>query len=294
MLKLRLEYHEQRAPAVPPIGAPGLQVWRNRRGGVVASGFRHGGQYWMHWPYLATFGFSLDDSFITAFPEVAAPVDLIWDTYRRSVLPMALQAMGLEALHASAVLASSGVIAFCAASETGKSTVAFGLHRRGFSQWSDDGVVFQTDRTSMTTLPLPFEVRLRSGSEEIFGNDVPLATRFRDNGPGDQMHSVPAALTAICVLTRVERTLFDGPARIERVLPAEAFRAVLAHAHTFDPFNGPRREQMLRTYLDLVARVPIFEARFAPAREQVEALLDTLVGGLAIQAPAAQSAVCAP
>ena len=57
----------------------------------------------MIWPRLAAYRFRWPDaSFITAYPDADAPIATVWDTYRRSVLPMAMQAAGWEALHASA------------------------------------------------------------------------------------------------------------------------------------------------------------------------------------------------
>ena len=55
---------------------------------------------------------------------------------------MALHAHGDEAIHASAVLLGDAVVAFCGRSQTGKSTVAYGLHRRGCRVWADDTLVF--------------------------------------------------------------------------------------------------------------------------------------------------------
>ena len=132
MLKLRFAGPGAVAPD-PLVERPsGVHVWLNRQGGVVARGFREAGFYWMAWPDLATYGFASGDPFITAYAVHGAPIDVIWDVYRRSVVPMALQAFGWEALHASAIVTDRGIVGFCAISETGKSTVAFGLRRRGF------------------------------------------------------------------------------------------------------------------------------------------------------------------
>jgi hypothetical protein len=248
----------------------------------------------MYWPELTTtFRFANHDPHITAFQDPGGRIDVIWDTYRRSVLPMALQANGLEALHASAVVVSSGVVAFCAVSETGKSTLAFGLRRKGFPQWADDGVVFHGGGAAMTTLPLPFEVRLRPESRDMFGDNAPCSTRFQHNGPGEQIHVAPAGLSAICLLRRVNAGSFISPARIRRVAPAEAFPAVLTHAHVFDPFDLSRREQMIGTYLDLVARVPVFDVAFAPVRDGLDGLLDVIAEALRFEVPAPAASVCA-
>jgi hypothetical protein len=288
---LRLQFADtgERAPDVP---ASGVHVWHNRQGEVVAYGFERDGFRWMHWPAVATFRFASTDPHIAAFPEGTGSTSVIWDIYRRTVLPMALQASGLEALHASAIAAPSGVVAFCATSETGKSTVAYGLHCRGFPQWSDDGVVFRADVSGPTALPLPFEVRLRPGSRKMFGAMAPSPTRFAGNGPGDQVHVAPAPLSAVYLLARVDAASLASPARIRQVPPAEAFRAVLAHAHVFDPFDNARREQMLHAYLDLVAHVPVVEVSFAPVSENFVGLLDAIGEALGRESPIADHSRC--
>ena len=90
---------------------------------------------------------------------------------------MAMQALGHEALHASAMRAARGVVLFAAQSRTGKSTVAFGLSCRGYEQWSDDGVVFSVAEEGATAVPLPFDVRLRPQSADILGSAARPAVR---------------------------------------------------------------------------------------------------------------------
>jgi hypothetical protein len=294
MLRLRFADRAERAPRAPVPDTADVHIWYNRQGGVVAYGFQRDDAHWMYWPDLATFGFASRDSYITAFPEPRGSTSAIWDIYRRTVLPMALQANGFEALHASAVVAPSGLVAFCATSETGKSTIAFGLHRRGFPQWSDDGVVFRTDGAVATAEPLPFEVRLRAASRDIFGANAPVSTRFQNNGPGDQVHTEPAPLSAICLLSRVDGASFTGPARIRRVGPAAAFPAVLTHAHTFNPFDAVRRERMLRAYLDLLAGVSVFSVEFAPIGESFDSLLDAVADAVGLGEPVPELSSCVP
>jgi hypothetical protein len=292
MLKLRFAGPAGHAPDPPAEDAPGVHIWLNKRGGVVATGFSQGGRYWMAWPHLATYAFDLSDSFITAYAHPGAPLQTIWDTYRRSVLPMAMQVRGWEALHASAIVSRHGVVAFCAVSETGKSTIAYGLRRRGFPQWSDDGVVFRAAHPEILTVPLPFETRLRPGSLDIFGEYPSAPQRLPDNSPGEQIHTDPQPLAAICVLTRTENGNGERP-RISDVPPATAFTAMLTHAHEFDPSDSGRRARMMETYLALVDRVPVREVTFAPDREQLDFLLDAVCDGMNLEVPSPAPS-CAP
>src|SRR5205823_1705698 len=88
--------------------------------------------------------------------------ELVDDLFRTAVVPLALQVFGYEVLHASAVRTESGVSAFCGLSGTGKSTVAYGLSRRGYPLWADDAVVFSAvDEGTTHCFRIPFAFHLR-------------------------------------------------------------------------------------------------------------------------------------
>ena len=237
----------------------------------------------MLWPRLAAYRFNFPDAqSITAYPEPGARLSSVWDVYRRSVLPMAMQAAGWEVLHASGIVAAGGVVAFCARSKTGKSTMAYGLSRRGFPQWADDGVVVGV-HGGIVALPLPFEVRLREGSERLLRGTLPEHSRFEFNGPGAQVHASPLPIRAICVLDRSSD--LDAPVRIAPIAPAEAFTALLTHAHEFDWSDADRRAAMVETYLRVVADVPMFAVSFVPSADRIDALFDAIVDALNLAAP---------
>ena len=145
-----------------------MQVWRENDGTVSAYGYIASGQHWMHFPGLGSFCFSSHSDEVIAFAEPSARLDWLRDTFYRSVLPMALQVFGKEVLHASAVETTYGAIAFCAISESGKSTIAYGLSRRGHPLWADDAVVFEISDHEVWSHPMQFEIRLRAASAQYF------------------------------------------------------------------------------------------------------------------------------
>ncbi|MGC4081799.1 MAG: hypothetical protein QM736_06755 [Vicinamibacterales bacterium] len=114
--------------------------------------------------------------------------------YRRSVLPMALQMLGAEALHASAVATTRGIVCFSARSGIGKSTIAFGLRQRGFPQWADDGVVFRAGEGRVLATPLPYQARLRPTSQTLLGVTAETRSRFEENSAGDQVFTEPMSI----------------------------------------------------------------------------------------------------
>lgn len=261
------------APAAPSPERPGVNVWRNKRGGIVATGFTEDGVHWMHWPYLAAYRFAPGEPSITAYPAANAPLDVLEDTYRRSVVPMALQALGYEALHASASLIPSGVVGFFAASETGKSTIAYGLSQRGFPQWGDDSLLFEPDAHPFLSRRLPFDIRLRPRSSVFFDA----------NSPRDDEEAIvlpeSAPVFALCLLTRTDHPAV-APVEVRRLDPVRAFSCLIAHAHCFNPHDDARRATMLAHYLDLTALVPVYEISFLPSLDVLPVVLDGIVEAL--------------
>jgi hypothetical protein len=273
MLNLVIARAGTMTPAPPPTLNPQVEVWRDNEGAVCAYGQILGGEYWMHLPGLASFRFSRRAGEVTAVVPGGVREELVLDAYRRSVLPMALQVCGREVLHASAVRSPAGVLALCGISETGKSTLAFGLSRRGYLLWADDAVAFEISGRGGLVISLPFDIRLRPSVAGLFDLPATSAPTAAGNGsapPGTQT----APLVAVCVLRRADGA--SSPVAVRRLSSAEAFAAVLAHAYCFTLQDGERKRRMIHHYLDLVAGVPIFDVCFQSGVAHVPAILDAV------------------
>jgi hypothetical protein len=274
-LSLRLARPGEAAPALPRHSD--VHVWRTADGHPIAYGFRQDGRYWMQWPLVGTYGFAPGESTITAYPLPGTALQTVADLYGRTVLPMALQAFGFEALHASAIETDRGVVAFAAPSMTGKSTIAFGLRRLGYSQWADDAVVFRTTGGAVEAVPLAFTAKLRPGAAGLIETaGAAREPRWCPIDEGSTPERAPARFAAICLLERLHCASSPVPVEIRRLTPADAFPAVLTHAHVFDPFDLDRRKRMMQAYLALAAAVPVYKARFIADPERFSALLDVL------------------
>jgi hypothetical protein len=225
----------------------------------------------MELPGVATFRFDSANMRVTAYPEPNTDAALVHEAYRHAVLPVALHYFGTEVLHASAVQTASGVVAFCAISETGKSTVAAALSARGYPLWADDAVAVEADDDPpIRTVNLPFDLRLRSASAAHLG-EAASAGPAR-GGRWREFEAHP--LAALCVLERMEPT--GSEVRIERLPPAQAFAALLPHAFSFSLNDPERKRLMLGRYLRIAARAPTFRVSFAPGFERLPAVLDAI------------------
>jgi hypothetical protein len=273
MLSLEIEADHGPAPPADPAD-PAVTVWHDNDGKVGAYGHTVDGDHWLHLPGLVSFRFGPAHDGITALPEPSAPEALVLDAYRRVALPMALQALGGEVLHSSAVLTPRGVVALCAVSTVGKSTLAYALSGRGHRLWADDAVAFEVRDDGAVALPLPFDISLRPASRAFFERQHGLrADRApSDNGRGE-LPAESAPLAALCILERIPSGETGGPVELRRLAPDDGFRAALAHAYCFDLRDGERKRAMVREYLALADRVPILELRFEGRLENLPAMI---------------------
>jgi hypothetical protein len=247
-----------RSAAPPPSAAEGeVQVWREQ-GEICGYGYAAEGSNWVHLPNVATFRLGSE---VVPFPMPSATPDLIEEAFERSVLPLALQALGGHALHASGILGPAGVVAFCGESGTGKSTLAYALGTRGYLPWADDAVAFEITDTDVLTVRLPFRLRLR-----------PDATVALDGGVTAPAERKSAALVAAVLLRREA----GRPMSVRRLEGGEAFPAVLEDGYCYRPSDTEARESLVETYLELVTRVPIIELRFPPDWRQLDVVLGAL------------------
>jgi hypothetical protein len=263
-LKLRM----QSGPPLRIAPADAEVVLRDADGAPHAYGSRDADGFRIHFPGLADFSVRRGEDAIVA--ETRAPSAVVHDLFRTAVVPLALQASGYEALHASAVRVDTGVAAFCGFSGSGKSTVAFGLGRRGYPLWGDDAVVFAAgEEGNIRCFPIPFTLSLRDASREFFGVRTQSLQVVEDRRQA-------STLAAVVVL---ERSSDEAPG-VERVSFSDAVRLLLPHAYRFTLADRTRTRQTVETYLDLATSVPVIRARYEPGFSELPALLDTIENAL--------------
>jgi hypothetical protein len=266
----------------------GVEAWRDGNGAVYARCRADGDRCWVDLTGVAAFRFDRRGPRVVAATRRGVDPRAVADAYWHDALPLVLHARGSEVLHASAVVAPAGVIAFCGASGAGKSTLAYGLHRRGYPLWADDVVALEVSPAAVAALPVPFEVRLRPASAALFAVS-PRTPRRPDASdtscrPTDRLaprHRVRARpLAAVCLLSRAsDHPASRGPAAaLRRASPSAAYPGVLAHAFCFHLDEPGRKRTMLERYLELIARIPIFELTVADDLERLPEVLDAFDG----------------
>lgn len=250
--------------------------WEDPGGQLIGHSGTRNGWCWIQLDGIATFLFRKNEEVVRAIVEGPANPELVSDSFRRSVLPHALQAGGMEVLHASAVRTGAGVLALCGRSGAGKSTLAFGLSQRGYSVWGDDAVAFEVSGNEAQTFSLPFRSRLRADAASYL--EAVELPRNSDRSAGEAAGE-RCRLGAVVILERggeIADAAPVEPVEIVRLPPEEAFTAILEHSYCFDPEDVERKRPMIGAYLDLAARVVVHRVRFADGLERVPALLDEL------------------
>jgi hypothetical protein len=269
MKALQLIIEHGRRPKCP---ASATEVWRDPEGAARGYVYSRDSRDCVQLPGLAVFEFERAGGHVTAFPEAPPRPEWIEDAFYRCVLPMALQARGCEVLHASAVQVMSGgaVVGFCGLARTGKSTLAEGLRQRGYPLWANDALVLEVSGKSVRALPVPFSVRLRPDSQAFFGRRGE-PEQWIEHHRGESM---PVA--ALCVLNRVRENHGASLVDVRRLSPASSLRALLTHACCFMTEDAGRKRRTMTNYLDLVARVPIFQISFTTGFQHLPAVLDAV------------------
>jgi hypothetical protein len=252
----------------------GTVILRDPAGAAMAVGAVEDGEYRIRFPGLATFAFRPGDGEMRVAAPSTTSRRVVDDLFRTAALPFMLQAEGYEAIHASAVQIASGggVVAFAGFSGAGKTTVAFGLGRRGHGIWADDAVVFSRPDAPSSVLAsprLPHAVNLRLESRRFFdvepGADLPVEAA----GPEEDR------LAAVVVLAPNT----NSTSGVTRLSLAAGLTAILPHAYCFFADRG-REQRTLTAYLDLVARIPVIQFQFPRGFVEFDAALDVLEGCL--------------
>lgn len=255
------------APLLPDPEDPSVQIWRDYHGKECAYAYKDNKDYWLYFPYVATYRISKTTNRILGYPEPLSNQHKIQDLYSRIVLPIALHTRGTQVLHASAVITANGVAAFCAMSDTGKSTTAFALSQRGYEQWADDAVPFEINGKNVHALPLKFKRRIDSRAAEHLGSEGNLVKHHEDSNP--------LPLSTVFVLHRMNKET-GSEIEAQQLTAPQAFRSVLLHAHFFNLNSTELKRPMLSAYMKLTSLLPVIEIHFQPGFDKLPMLLDEI------------------
>jgi hypothetical protein len=137
------------------------------------------------------------------------------------------------------------------------------MGQAGYRQLADDALVLQLEQGRVSVCPLPFAPRLRPASWLHFGYSEKIPAPPLDLRPAD------LALSAIFLLRQDDR--IETP-RLTLLPQAQAFPAVLTHAHCYDVQDPAHTRRLVESYLAMVSLVPVFVLQYRPEMQQLPQL----------------------
>jgi hypothetical protein len=245
-------------------------AWRDKAGQLVGRAYVEDGKHVVELDGIARFTFAEGGPEVVAAPAPGVADELVAEYFRRWIIPVAVQVRGVEVLHASAVVFSQGVAAFSAASEAGKSTLAYGLSTRGYRIWTDDALAFDTVSGEPHAVPLPFRLRLRPPAAIHFGFEPggPSGTVVAESDTGE------SKAAPIKVLFLLERSSTGPAADFEPMDAIEAFPALVEQSYHFGSEEGERKRALLSRYLTLATVIPVYRLRMTAGLDRLDLVLD--------------------
>lgn len=247
-----------------------VNTWRDDQGRMLARACVSGVLRWIDWLGIGRFSFTPPSRTVTVHRAPGVPDAILADTFNRQVQPIVLQALGFQALHASAAVVGDAVVVFAGQAHSGKSTLAHAMGRAGHPQFADDAVVIDARSAVVVAHAMAFSPRLRDPSRAHFGSSART-----DAGGATVPAGAVRPLGAIVLLTQSA----SAPAvpTLRRLSAAEGLRLTLAHANGFDAVDPRERRRTLEDYLRITQAAPIFDLTYRPVFAELPALVSAVV-----------------
>jgi len=180
------------------------------------------------------------------------------------VLPLVLNLVGHDVLHATAVVTARGVCAFIGPAGAGKSTIAASFAAAGYTIFCDDCLVVKVNGGILCTPGYP-GVRLWTDSFPALGDQfatvcTPAGTnsKFRILGDGG---TFPDGLHPLIAIYRISRATDRRPAlsaaRVEHLTGSEAFIELASSAYVLDVTEQSTLRRHFRFIERLVTGIPV-------------------------------------
>jgi hypothetical protein len=234
--------------------------WPFPGGGAWLSFARTGSDYLLRFPGMADFTVSADGREIRCFPQPGIPLNTIRHLLLDQVVPLTLSSRGRLILHASAIVAPEGAIAFLGQSGLGKSTLAASFGRQGLPFLADDCLVLKEEGGRLLAFPSYPGLRLWPESlqgvfehlpelPEVAGYSKKKRLKAHDQFP---FHAEPVVLKRIYLLSPAESGI-----RIDPIAPRDAMAEMGKSSYVLDTENPAELKDKFQR-LSSLAILPLF------------------------------------
>lgn len=164
----------RRAPSTENLRTPSqwFPHWYLPNGELWLSFAKINGDYLLRFSEFADFYIRNLGAEIVCMPKLETPRKTIDHLLLDQVMPLVINLRGGEALHASTVLTSHGVVAFSGKAGSGKSTLAANFLKAGYPLLGDDCLVFSEKDQGVYAIPAYPGLRLwEDAMAWLFGRD---------------------------------------------------------------------------------------------------------------------------
>lgn len=244
-----------------PFANPPYDRWPGKGDESLSEFFRTPEGFIVRFPGFADFALAKGDWSVACTPVPGALSRNLRDLFNNQVVPLILGYKGNLVLHASAVVAKSGVLAFVGPTGRGKSTLAASFAKSGFPFLTDDGLILDRIDGRYLVKPNVPHFRLREDSElALFGGprseteSAGLNKRRIASSRSIPFQETPVDLRAIYILG----TGLAAETQIAPLKPATALSVLMAHSFILDVEDRTRVRAHFGRLAELVRFAPCF------------------------------------
>ena len=227
------------------------------------------GSQYRRWTDLFEFLVTADARHIQARTLAAVDTEALLAYLLVDALSFSMVRLGWEPLHATAVATDRGVAAFLGNSGAGKSTLAAAFVESGARLVTDDMLILTRDASGWLAQPGPTRIKLyREMATRIFGADIggvpmnAVTQKLIIPLAADRAVGAPARVVAIYIVDDCDERAMQEPI-VQRLSPAHAFPAILAHTAAHYPSEADRLKRQLDFVAQLVITVPVKTLSYA-------------------------------
>lgn len=253
---------------------------------------RERGGYRLRFPGLADFRVDSRGGAIICESVEGTPPETTRHLLLDQVIPRTLSLLGIEALHATAVLTPYGVCAFAGVTGAGKSTLAASFHLAGHPVLSDDCLVIREEAGAILATPAYPGVRLWDDAAAALCGDpqnLPKVSHYSskrriladfrdDSGAGDRN-----ALVRIYNLVDAPEFETDSGAAggiIEALSGREAFMSLVTSTFPLDITDRRVLARQFDFFERVASRVPVRRLRIPADFSALPAIREAVLADL--------------
>jgi len=281
--------------AVAPLPPPGRQImsWALAGGEEWLSCAAADGGYLLRFPGLAEVFVDAAGTRILARAEPGTAGGTLRHLLLDQVLPLVLNLLGRDALHATAVLIPGGVCAFTGPAGAGKSTLAASFLEAGHPVVSDDCLALTAEAGRILAWPAYPGVRLWEDTVATLGvtggrhgavAHYTSKRRLTPDGRGPKFPSGPQPLARVYALVHPEGAAAatgTAPPRPERLQGREAVMELVKNTFRLDIGDGAMLARQLHFLTGVAERVPVARLRLPCSFAALPAVREAILADLA-------------